>query len=514
MKLTNLRIGVRLALGMGTMLLASFLMLVASIVTHDRAKLEIADAARLADEEQAVALGMRQSLMSAAIAVRNIGLSDNVDGVQSAEALAKRERAAYLAALTQLEARGLVPAQEAMVASLRAIDAGMERDFTEAVNLASQFNTDQAAKLILTKIDPASARATAGLNDFIAAQKRLAHQKATEVNDHTARVERALALAGVVALIASGLAGWRLALSIVRPLHKATAVAGQVAAGDLTVRMESVSRDETGRLLHSLMSMATQLHAMVKQVRESTQSIATASSEIAIGNQELSTRTETTASNLQQAAASLQQMTDMVQHLAAAATTANQLANKAATAASSGGSVVERVVNTMNEIQASSTRIADITGVIDSIAFQTNILALNAAVEAARAGEHGRSFGIVASEVRGLAQRSAEAAREIKALISASVEKVEAGSRLAADAGGAMGAIVSSVQQVTVIIGEISDAAQRQSAGITEVNGAVSHLDQMTQQNAALVEESAAAAESMKEQAQHLSERVDSFKLA
>jgi methyl-accepting chemotaxis protein len=514
MKLSDLRIGTRLGLGLGTMLLASFLMLVASIVLHQRDKVELAQTRQQADRQQDLALSMRQSLMSAALAVRNMGLHDSTDGVQAAETMAKKERAAYLAAMGQLEGTGLADAQKARLAQVRSIDAAMARDFAEAVDMASQFNTEQAAKLITTRIDPASAKALATLGEFITAQRQLADEESARVEARTLRFEYGLAAAGLLALVVSAFVGWRLSLSIVRPIQSAMGVASQVAAGDLTSSIGATSDDETGRLLGSLQAMTQQLHGMVEQVRASTHSITTASSEIAVGNQELSTRTESTASSLQQAASSLQQMTEMLRQLAGSAATANQLADGAANVARTGGDVVQRVVGTMAEIQASSKRIADITGVIDGIAFQTNILALNAAVEAARAGEQGRGFAVVASEVRSLAQRSAEAAREIKSLIGSSVEKVEAGTQLAADAGKTMHAIVDAVQRVNAVIGEITRAADQQSNGIGEINHAVSQLDQMTQQNAALVEQSAAAAESMKEQSQRLSGLVDTFKLA
>ena len=514
MKLQDLRIGQRLALGLGTMLLASFLMLVASIWSHQRAKAETALASTQSDREQATALEMRQLLMSAAVAVRNMGLNDSVEGVQAAETQAKKERQSYLAALSQLEKDATADAERALLARLRTIDAEMARDFDEAVNLASQFNAEQAAKLITGKIDPASVKAVATLNELIAELRRGEASQAAEVEQRTARVEYLLAAAGVLALLVSAFVGWRLSVGIVRPLKSAGDVAGSVAAGNLVVHIGDTAADETGQLLRSLQTMTGQLHTMVRQVRESTQSIATASAEIALGNQELSSRTEHTAANLQRASASLQQLTDMVRELAESAAGANQLAGSAADVARNGGEVVQRVVGTMTEIQASSRRIADITGVIDGIAFQTNILALNAAVEAARAGEQGRGFAVVAAEVRSLAQRSAEAAREIKSLIGSSVEKVEAGAQLAADAGRTMEAIVSSVQRVNTIISEITGAAGRQSAGIGEVNHAVSQLDTMTQQNAALVEQSAAAASSMQEQAQRLSGLVDTFRLS
>jgi methyl-accepting chemotaxis protein len=259
--------------------------------------------------------------------------------------------------------------------------------------------------------------------------------------------------------------------------------------------------------------MNESLGKVVGDVRASTDSISTASQEIATGNTDLSSRTEQTASNLQQAASSMEQLTGTVKQSADSARQANQLASSAAEVAARGGNVVSQVVTTMDEINASSKKISDIIGVIDGIAFQTNILALNAAVEAARAGEQGRGFAVVASEVRSLAGRSAEAAREIKGLIGASVDKVEAGSRLVADAGATMTEIVGSVQRVSDIIGEITAASSEQSDGIGQINTSVIHLDQMTQQNAALVEESAAAAESLKEQAKRLAQVVSVFKL-
>jgi methyl-accepting chemotaxis protein len=303
--------------------------------------------------------------------------------------------------------------------------------------------------------------------------------------------------------------------SICKPLDEAEALAKAIAQGDLTDRqVDTRGKDEAARLLQALSSMRGSLQDIIRQVRTSTDSIGTASSEIASGNSDLSSRTEQTASNLQQTASSMAQLTGTVKQSADSARQANQLAASAAEVARRGGSVVSQVVSTMDEINTSSKKIADIIGVIDGIAFQTNILALNAAVEAARAGEQGRGFAVVASEVRSLAQRSAEAAREIKGLIGSSVDKVEAGSRLVTDAGATMDEIVGSVQRVTDIIGEITAAASEQSDGIGQVNIAVGQLDQMTQQNASLVEESAAAAESLKSQAAQLAQVVSTFQLA
>ncbi len=322
------------------------------------------------------------------------------------------------------------------------------------------------------------------------------------------------ALIGLAVFSGLGLAlAWFLSRSITEPLHQARAFADLIAHGDLRQGPPVTGRDEATDMMRSLTEMQQSLARIVGQVHESAGNIQVASSEVSTGNNDLSQRTEQTASNLQQTAASMEQLTVTVRQSADAAATANQLASSAAAVAQRGGAVVAQVVSTMNDINASSRKISDIIGTIDGIAFQTNILALNAAVEAARAGEQGRGFAVVASEVRSLAQRSAEAAREIKSLIGASVDKVETGSRLVQDAGTTMGEIVASVQRVSDIIGEITAAASEQSQGIGQVNSAVTQLDQMTQQNAALVEESAAAAESLKEQAVRLSGVVGTFRL-
>jgi methyl-accepting chemotaxis protein len=318
---------------------------------------------------------------------------------------------------------------------------------------------------------------------------------------------------GLLAVLLGGALAWWLTRSITVPLRKAVVLANAVAKGDLSTRIQVSSTDEAGELMAALNTMNDNLNALVTQVRSGADSISTAAGEVAAGNLDLSSRTEQQAGSLEESASALEELTGTVAQNADNASKGSELASSASSVAARGGAVVEQVVTTMGEINDASKKIVDIISVIDGIAFQTNILALNAAVEAARAGEQGRGFAVVAGEVRTLAQRSATAAKEIKVLIDASVAKVGDGTRLVGEAGATMQNVVASVQRVSDIMTEISEASREQRIGIEQVNGAIAEMDQVTQQNAALVEEAAAATESMQEQAQNLAQAVSVFKL-
>lgn len=332
------------------------------------------------------------------------------------------------------------------------------------------------------------------------------------LSSHTSSASVWGALAVLVASFAVG--GAFLARSIVNPLRRAMRFANQVAAGDLGSQMESSRSDEIGGLIRALSQMNVNMRATVLDVRDGLSLMQRATAEIASGTLDLSSRTENQASNLQQTAASMEQINTTVRHNSDTARQATDMAASASAAAETGGQVVGEVISTMEGITKSSKQIAEIVGVIDSIAFQTNILALNAAVEAARAGEQGRGFAVVAGEVRSLAQRSAQSAKEIRTLIADSVSRVENGSKLVNSAGESIGNIVTQVRRVTELVGEIANASLEQSSGIGQINQAVTHLDQMTQQNSALVEESTASAESLASQASRLAEAVSVFKLS
>ncbi|WP_137731917.1 methyl-accepting chemotaxis protein [Pseudaquabacterium pictum] len=511
MNLRELRIGTRLGAGFACILLAAGAMLAVALLGSAASRDSLQSTMQTTSTRHAQVTQMRQSLLLSALAVRSMGLQSTVEGVQKDEAEAKRQRQQYLAERTKLSDAGLNADEKALFAKLAELDKATEASFVEAVELSSQFNSEQAAKVILTRIDPLLGQSLATLDAFAKLQ-----QTASEAGIDAANSRHQQTVTGIVgtALVVLGLAAvlaWRLTLSITVPLRSAVASAARVAQGDLATDIPVSGRDEAAQLQAALRDMRSSLAGMVAQVRQGAEAIDGASDEIAQGNADLSSRTETQAGALQQTTSSMEQLTGTVQHSAERAAQALALSQTAAGQADSGHAVVAQVIDTMGAINAHSRKIGEITSVINSIAFQTNILALNAAVEAARAGEQGRGFAVVASEVRTLSQRTTQAAREIEGLIRAAAEQTESGSTLVHQAGSTMDEVRLSVRQVAELINEISAASRAQTGGMQSVNQAISDIDRSTQQNAALVEQAAAAAESMREQTRRLTGLVAAF---
>ncbi len=422
------------------------------------------------------------------------------DGIQAIDGVQKQIEAALFSPSDKAQFQRIMEARKQVLESN-----------AEAGKLRANMDYTGAKEVLNTRMLPAVDRYVAELDAFVQLQERqrdAAKLQATQQRETGEWVGAAIALAFVAfGMVLAAV----LVRAITQPLARAVGLADAIAAGDLTQDVHDERRDELGHLLRSLSGMGAKLRGVVGEVRAGVESVSAASSQIATGNHDLSARTEQTAANLEETAASMEELTATVTQSADTARQANQLAANAAQAAQQGGQVMDQVVSSMQQITESSRRIADIIGVIDGIAFQTNILALNAAVEAARAGEQGRGFAVVAGEVRSLAQRSAEAAKEIKQLIGTSVENVESGSAQVAQAGQSMQEIVQGVRRVSDLIGEITASSTEQRDGIGQVNQAVANLDQMTQQNAALVEESSAAASAMHDQAQRLAQVVAVF---
>jgi methyl-accepting chemotaxis protein len=513
MKLNNLSIGKRLALVLGLILslsLASSLFAVFQLRKLD-AEMD-AMIERDLRTERAGADWMRLTTA----------------GVQRSTAIAKSKDPALLGYFSTASADAVRQTTELQKLVEAQIDEPQEREVFDKISvlrkeylssrdevykLKAAGDVDGANHVFASRFEPTAGSYVGAVQQLVDMQRAQLDAAAARSEAVRARTSQMLVASTLLSLALGALVAWLLARSITRPLRQAVSVAQEVASGNLAVRIESEGRDEPAQLLQALGTMNASLVRLVGEVRQGTDTIATASGQIASGNQDLSSRTEQQASSLQETAASMQHLTQTVKRNADNARQASELAQSASQLARQGGTVVAQVVETMGSIQASSRRVADIIGVIDGIAFQTNILALNAAVEAARAGEQGRGFAVVAGEVRNLAQRSADAAKEIKALIEESVGTVGTGHQLVDQAGRTMAEIVDGVKRVSDIIAGITTASQEQSAGIEQVNLAITQMDQVTQQNAALVEEASAAAGSLKQQAQGLVQAVEVFRL-
>ncbi|MBA5639868.1 MCP four helix bundle domain-containing protein [Duganella sp. LX20W] len=513
MNISNLKIGNRLAIGFGLILV---LLMSLSAVGISRFASIGRDTGTMIDQDW---------VKADAVVTINSTMRANARRTMELVLLTDQAKIDFTFAKIESNKKIIVEAIETLEKLIRRDDARQAlRDFkekraayvasfTKVGNLVKEGQHEEARQIALDETLPALDDTQAPLDKLLSIQKELVNQAGAATKASIRSGQTMMVVISVLAvIIGSGFARW-ITRSITRPLDSAVQLANAVAGGDLRSRIDVRSKDETGQLLLALKNMNENLVSIVGNVRAGTETITGAATQIAAGNLDLSARTEQQASSLEETASSMEELTSTVQQNADNARQANGLAQMASDVAGKGGQVISQVVAMMDAINSSSRKIADIIGVIDGIAFQTNILALNAAVEAARAGEQGRGFAVVASEVRNLAQRSAAAAKEIKSLIEDSVDQVNAGSGLVNEAGATMEEIVTSIQRVTDIMSEITAASAEQSSGIAQINQAVVEMDNVTQSNAALVEEASAAAQALQDQAVSLSQVVSVFKL-
>ena len=425
----------------------------------------------------------------------------------------ERTQTHYRELMEQLATCLQTPAEQALLTGTHDKAQDFQAAVKELVTARDFGLTERIRKVFTERFEPSAAALLGSLQQLAQSQRAAIDAAGAQIAQSSQRAQVALTLFCATALLLGSVLTWWLVRSISRPIGTANATAQRVSSLDLRENIEGHNRDEAGQLLLSLNTMQEALRTLVMQVRQSAQSVRLAAHEIAQGNADLSERTEGTASSLQQTAAALEQVTQRLHQSTETAARAEHMASQASAVATEGGNAMAQVVRTMQNIQQSSRKVEEVTGVIDSIAFQTNILALNAAVEAARAGEQGRGFAVVAAEVRQLAMRAGEAAREIKGLIATSAQNVETGTALVNGAGHTMGQIVESIRNVASMISDISTTTLSQTRDINDINTAVARLDQMTQQNSALVEESAAASEGLRHQANELTHLISQFVL-
>ena len=513
MNFKDLKISTRLILGFGVMALLMVLMGGVALLKINAINLSFNEVVNVNYPKVDSLQSVKDDLNIVARALRNIIILSDPNEIKKEIERSVNASNTVGERLKKLESQVHSDTGKALFTKLvevRAQYVALRVKFNELVTTGK---TDEAKTLLMNDLRAAQTKYFSVLDEMIRHEEGAMQASKANAEAAITSTQATIWTAGTFALLAAVLLGLWIIRAITGPIHQAIGVSRAVANGDLSVKFDARGTSETAQLLSALKDMQTSLVKVVHNVRQGSEGVATASAEIAQGNNDLSARTEQQASALEQTAASMEELSSTVKQNADSARQANQLAMNASTVAVSGGEVVGQVVETMKGINDASRKISDIISVIDGIAFQTNILALNAAVEAARAGEQGRGFAVVASEVRSLAGRSADAAKEIKALINASVERVEHGTALVDQAGSTMTEVVSSIRRVTDLMGEISAASNEQSAGVSQVGEAVSQMDQATQQNAALVEEMSAAASSLKSQAQELVQTVAVFKL-
>ncbi|WBS01931.1 methyl-accepting chemotaxis protein [Pseudoduganella sp. SL102] len=521
MNLKNMKVGTRLALGYAIVLVLLLIIVGAGVMKMREMQERIQNITEFNNTQIRQLNTAQDSVADRMIALRNLALLTDENAMRlEAERLRKQEAlyAEEMGKVTKsLEDPSTDPKEKSLMATIVEQDriARPLMAETEKLGLANQ--AAETTSMLMDKVRPVQRVWMNTIDELITLEEGLNEEEANEAKDAYHTAVRLMLILAVVALVVGITAAVLITRTLLKQLGgeptEAAAVLARIADGDLTVDVP-VKAGDTASMMFAMRTMRDKLAAIVAEVRTGTDTIATAAAEVSAGNQDLSSRTEEQASSLEETASSMEELTSTVRQNAENAQQASAMAASASSVAAQGGSVVAQVVDTMGAIDASAKKIVDIISVIDGIAFQTNILALNAAVEAARAGEQGRGFAVVAGEVRNLAHRSASAAKEIKALIDDSVEKVGVGTQLVGQAGATMNEVVGSVQRVTDIMAEISSASREQSSGIDQVNVAITQMDEVTQQNAALVEEASAASEAMQEQARRLAELVGTFTLA
>ncbi len=521
MNFSNLKVGTRLFAGFSLLLVFLVASLLLALNRMAAMQANIDQIASVNNAQVAQIMAMRASVFDRMIAVRNVVLltqahemQPEVDRIKDGE---KKFAAADEKLIHLFEHPSTTEAERSLLKQVHEQHAALGAPFSRAIELGLQNKMPEATKVLIEEVRPVQRRLMGDLGELAALEEKLSREASADARAGYESAQHLMITLGLIAVLAGLVTAWLITRDLTRQLGGEPAIAAEVAsriaAGDLDLQID-IRPGDSSSLMYAMKTMREKLADIVRNVRNGTDTITTASAEIAAGNLDLSSRTEEQASSLEETASSMEELTSTVRQNAENAGQANQMAINASEVAQRGGAVVSEVIQTMGQINDSARKIVDIIGVIDGIAFQTNILALNAAVEAARAGEQGRGFAVVATEVRSLAQRSAAAAKEIKTLIGDSVDKVESGSTLVQQAGVTMDEVVNSVRRVTDIIAEISAASQEQSAGIEQVNQAITQMDQVTQQNAALVEQAAAAADSLQEQAGHLSGIVSVFRVA